>query len=222
MVRRVFPAVCANRSWSLMDRMIRNSSLRLSSTIDDDSTGLITVAASTAEMSALPKIDECQQQQDDEEWIHQMMNYLSSKKDVIFRGENKNVAVIVSSSPSGECFEIASAIAGIAASENAEEICFVVSPQEDDGDRGINNNSSNDDIETERNMVESIYFDDEVVTEEIEVVVLATKSWRVVHDDSFVNDFLRRTDAWIHMGSEFADDFCLHARLQEGANITLW
>ena len=70
--------------------------------------------------------------------------------------------------------------------------------------------------------VETIDFDDELDTEAIDVVVLSTKSWRVVHDDPFVNDFLRRTDAWIHMGSEFGDDYCYYARLQEGANITLW
>jgi len=117
----------------------------------------------------------------------------------------------------------------------ADQLCFVVSPQADEETNNSDNDkeeisfrslansisSSNKNSNMHSETVESIDFDDNVDTEAIDVVVLSTKSTRVV-EDSFVNDFLRRTDAWIHMGSEFGDDFCLHARLQEGANITLW
>ena len=164
-------------------------------------------------------------------WIQRMTNYLSSEKDAIFAG--KNVAMILDPWPSRECLEIASVISGIAS--EADQLCFVVSPQNDEKTNNGDDDNNNEEIsfsnfknsinskhnEMHSTMVESIDFDDNIDTEAIDVVILSTKSTRVV-EDSFVNDFLRRTDAWIHMGSEFADDFCLHARLQEGANITLW
>ena len=164
-------------------------------------------------------------------WIQRMTNYLSSEKDDIFAGNN--VAIILDPWPSRECLEIALKISDIAS--EADQLCFVVSPQADEETNNSDNDkeeisftslansisSSNKNSNMHSETVESIDFDDNVDTEAIDVVVLSTKSTRVV-EDSFVNDFLRRTDAWIHMGSEFGDDFCLHARLQEGANITLW
>ena len=167
-------------------------------------------------------------------WINRMNEYLINEEIDIFRGNN--VAVVLSSLPSKECIEIASRISNIAA--NADTLSFVVSPQDTEAQDcvGDDDNASdalatlmNTKLGTNQNVnatalavVESIDFDDLLDTDAIDVVVLSTKSWRVVHDDSFINDFLRRTDAWIHMGSEFSDDFAYYARLQEGANITLW
>jgi hypothetical protein len=162
-------------------------------------------------------------------WIQRMTDYLSSEKEAIFSGNN--VAMILNSSPSRECLEIALMISGIAS--EADHLYFVVSPQDDEETNNNSNDSDKEEISfinlansisssnIHSKTVESIDFHENVLTAAIDVVVLSTKSSRVV-EDSFVNDFLRRTDAWIHMGSEFGDDFCLHARLQEGANITLW
>ena len=152
------------------------------------------------------------------EWIQRMMAYLLSERDAIFR--DNRVAVVLSSSPSNECQEIASAISGIGSSV-ADKLCFLVSPRNyEDSLSGeslvLSGTNSNEMV------VETIYFEEKVNTEIIDVVVLSTRSWEIVHDDSFVNDFLRSTDAWIHMGAEFGDDFCYYSRLQEGANITLW
>lgn len=156
-----------------------------------------------------------------EEWIRQMMDYLSSKRDAIFR--NNTVAMILSSSPPNECQRIASRIAGIG-SQIADELYFVVSPQDEEfGKDASDASDSIGNTNGKLKVIESIDFDEDFQdTSDINVVILSTKSPAIIHDDPFVNDFLRYTDAWIHMGSEFADAFCLHARLQEGANITLW
>ena len=164
-------------------------------------------------------------------WINRMNEYLINEKIDIFRGNN--VAVVLSSLPSKECIEIASRISNIAS--NAHRLSFVVSPQDTEAQDCVDDDdNASDALATLMNtklgasnatalaVVESIDFDDLLDTDAIDVVVLSTRSWRVVHDDSFINDFLRRTDAWIHMGSEFSDEFAYYARLQEGANITLW
>ncbi len=54
-----------------------------------------------------------------------------------------------------------------------------------------------------------------------EVILLTSRSPNLINDP-FVNDVLRRTDAPIFMDLELIDEFCYHARIQEGANITLW
>uniref|UniRef100_A0A7S3QAR8 Uncharacterized protein n=1 Tax=Chaetoceros debilis TaxID=122233 RepID=A0A7S3QAR8_9STRA len=56
----------------------------------------------------------------------------------------------------------------------------------------------------------------------IDIIILSTTSPNVVNEDPFINDFLRRTDTPIYMSADLVDEFCYHARIQEGANITLW
>lgn len=171
-------------------------------------------------------------------WLQRMLNFLASEKDSIFAGNQ--VAVIMSSFSSSECLRIVSTLSYIAS--EADKLFFVVSSQEEDNNNNniprkrrqqqeisitnlVNNCCYSNKTISNNNMelVESVEFDDPVVdTKAINVVVVSTKSWHIVQGDPFVNDFLRRTDAWILMDSKFEDNFCYHSRVQEGANITLW
>ena len=82
-----------------------------------------------------------------------------------------------------------------------------------------NKNNNNNNIE----IIESIEMDGIISSDnDIDVIILSTTSQDVIHDDPFISDFLRRTDAPIYMSSDCTDEFCYYARLQEGANITLW
>jgi len=135
-------------------------------------------------------------------------------------------------------------------SSNADILYFIVSPQQEyrgdddvtEGKMSSNNNQRplkncsideqvgvfNRDNERENDsnnnieIIESIEMDGIISYNDIDVIILSTTSQDVIHDDPFINDFLRRTDAAIYMSSDYTDEFCYYARIQEGANITLW
>jgi len=162
-----------------------------------------------------------------------MKEHISLHRDSFFAGNR--VAVVVNSF-SRDCPRIASMVSRTIGSR-ADCLYVIASPQEEH-----NSNSDENDrtswaaasltkcleagriYSKEKNteIVESIDLDEIIDTETIDVVVLSTNSQDVVHDDPFVNDFLRRTDAPIHMSSDCKDDFCYYSRLQEGADIILW
>lgn len=173
-------------------------------------------------------------------WVQRMLDFLASEKDSIFAGNQ--VAVIMSSSSSDECLRIISTLSSIAS--EADKLFFVMSSQEEDNNNSTIRNqrqqqqeistlanlvnnccypSENESNNNNMEVVESVEFDEVVNIKAINVVVVSTKSWHVVQGDPFVNDFLRRTDAWIHISSEFEDECCYYSRaVQEGANITMW
>lgn len=169
------------------------------------------------------------------EWIQRMLEYLLSEEDVAVTG--KRIAIITSSLsnyPSSWFKDprIASLVSRIGS--RAEVLYFVVSSQEEQ-DANRNNGLTEPNPRTEQEgmydkfeMLESIELKESLIStstnEEtsIDVIVLSTTSQDVIHDDPFVNEFLRLTDAAICMSSDCTDKFSYYARLQEGADITLW
>eukprot|EP00536_Pseudo-nitzschia_multiseries_P008979 jgi/Psemu1/21991/gm1.21991_g len=170
------------------------------------------------------------------EWIQRMLEYLASKENDIVRG--KRVAMITSSlstypSSWSSYYHIGCLVSRICS--DAKVLYFVVSTQEEQG--VTNNNSfthSNPSKEQQHFGCDSIEVMESLELEEvltgtdadkeasIDVIVLSTTSQDVIHDDPFVNEFLRLTDAPIYMSSDCTDNFCYYSRLQEGADITLW
>jgi len=69
--------------------------------------------------------------------------------------------------------------------------------------------------------VETRSFDDLACFDDNDTIILATTSQAII-DDPFVNDFLRHTSSLILMDTAVVDEFCYHARIQEGADIKLW
>lgn len=165
-----------------------------------------------------------------------MLEYLVSEEDVILTG--KRIAIITSSLSNYPLSwfkdpRIASLISRIGSS--AEVLYFVVSSQEEQQQDTSNNSLTEPNPRTEQEvrydkieMIESIELKESLIStstnEEtsIDVIVLSTTSQDVIHDDPFVNEFLRLTDAAICMSSDCTDKFSYYARLQEGAGITLW
>ncbi|VEU36391.1 unnamed protein product [Pseudo-nitzschia multistriata] len=184
----------------------------------------------------------------EEEWIRRMLEHLSRDGHRLVAG--KRIVLVASSrsappsSRKGQKHSTASLWVSRLASR-AKSLCLVVSEQEEEDEEqqqqqhGLRDGSENGGSSAggagpcsilwrNTEVVGSTELEDllrkagEGGDKAIDAIVLSTTSAEVVHNDPFVNDFLRRTDAPIHMSSDCADGFCYYSRLQEGANIVLW
>jgi len=175
----------------------------------------------------------------EDRWSRKMFEYLQSEQDSILT--DKRLIVVTGSS--SKAYDIASSLISQFGSNAATAICIVVSLSDEKSlDASTHHEQmkkmKEENMEWSRNNVCSVQIMESVEMEDIEsggdddeddgsvnamdVIVLATSSPAVINEDSFINDYLRRTDTPIHMSTEFTSEFLYWSRNQEGANITLW